>query len=226
MDAPSFTYFRTVDETQSLMKKVQESEWPKNGWTGSNSAMHREQPEKALGAPSDARDRAYVGDWTSCERERQYVQAKLCTPPRGLPHAEGCNVKMCRGECLTVPDYHLPLPGGTGGPRSLQSQQERDLSGAPVYIPGTPTQPVSSQHLSRRSSQEYGSLLVVPRPVFDRLLVIAMQGFSVAGAVKSAARPLSRASKILSPGRALRVVEPRQRVRRPQYQLVPGSAPR
>ena len=89
-----------------------------------------------MGAPSDDRDRAYVGDWTSCERERQYVQAKLCTPPRGLPHAADCKVDLCRGECLTVTDYHKPLPGGTGGPRSLQSQLDWGLSGAPVYIPG------------------------------------------------------------------------------------------
>jgi hypothetical protein len=141
MEAPSFTRFRTVEEAQDLMKKVAESGWPQNGWTATNYAMTdpHEQPAKAaLAAPFLERERAYMGDWTSCERERQFVQAKLCSPPRGLPHAEDCRVDGCRGECLSVPQYHAPLPGGSGGPRSIQSQQERDRLGeeAPVYTPG------------------------------------------------------------------------------------------
>ena len=138
LEAPSFTHFRTVSEVQDLAKKLARSEWPKNGWTATNYAKHdrHEDSHTPLQAPRAERDRAYLGDWTSCERERQFVQAKLCTPARGLPHAEGCTVSACRGECLYVPQYHKPLPGGSGGPRSLQKPQER-MGDCPVYIPGT-----------------------------------------------------------------------------------------
>jgi hypothetical protein len=157
LEAPSFTHFRTVSEVQDLAKKLSGSEWPKNGWTATNYAKRdrREDPHPPLEAPRAERDRAYLGDWTSSERERQFVQAKLCTPPRGLPHVEGCTVSGCRGECLYVPQYHKPLPGGSGGPRSLQKPQER-VGDCPVYIPATQTAIVddAAMPLTHKSDEE------------------------------------------------------------------------
>ena len=139
--AAPFTHFKTVSEVQNLKAKLANSEWPQNGWTATNYAKrdpHADgDPHTPLPAPLAERDRAYFGDWTACERERQFVQPKLCVPPRGMPHVEDCTVSGCRGECRYVPLYHKPLPGGTGGPRSLQSQQERDRMGADLYIPAT-----------------------------------------------------------------------------------------